>query len=86
MVVGKKAAHTYTALGIFHDLFTMKVLFSALTRSGGIGFLSTGQLLVSLKLERKKDSLENTTALQTLERTGELRVVQRLAAEKWWEL
>lgn len=73
--------------GFLDGVFTMKVLPSALTRylrgegrAGRGAGVSTCQLLVSLKLE--KYSIENTTALQTLEHTVELRVVPRLAAGK----
>lgn len=58
----KETAHIYRSSDFLNDLFTMKVLLSALTRY--MGGVSTCQLLVSLKLE--KYYIENTTALQTL--------------------
>lgn len=80
------SSHIYSSGNFPWLIYNESAFLSSNMIRGGIGFLSTGQLLVSLKLERRRISLENTTALQTLERTGELRVVRRLAAEKWWEL
>lgn len=62
VVYERDSSHIYRSSDFLNDLFTMKVLLSALTRY--MGFFSTCQLLVSLKLE--KYYIENTTALQTL--------------------
>lgn len=61
----RDSSHIYSSSDFRDDVFTMKVLFSALTRyvEGGV---STCQLLVSLKLEkvlyRKYHSFANTIA------------------------
>lgn len=65
VVYERDSSHIYRSSDFLNDLFTMKVLLSALTRYMlFVCFFPTRQLLVSLKLE--KYYIENTTALQTL--------------------
>lgn len=65
-VYERDGSHIYRSSDFLNDLFTMKVLSSALNtiHVGWLVVFPTHQLLVSLKLE--KYSIENTTALQTL--------------------
>lgn len=65
VVYERDSSHIYRSSDFLNDLFTMKVLLSALTRYMlFVCLFPTCQLLVSLKLE--KYYIENTTALQTL--------------------
>lgn len=79
------SSHIYSS-GDFPWLIYNESAFLSSNTIRGDWFPFYRSIIILPEIGKKKDSLENTTALQTLERTGELCVVRKLAAEKWWEL